>query len=195
MIDNSNLPVGMIIETGTPDLLPEIVECVRESWISTYTVLMPEVPIEQIFSTEYFLARWDTTLSKTCEPESGHKVFIARKEGTIVGVSACGPYRFDLHPPVSGIPASSGEIYGTYIRPNFQNIGVGRSLITVCCKHLIDLSLTNGCVWRLATNELGKTLYQSYNSQDVITLKGSIGAGIPADMTLLCFNLNLVEMS
>ena len=110
-----------------------------ETWRSTYA---------GVLSTTYLVG-----LSER-RRESGWRMVIQREPrdvriavdaaGAILGFGSCGPSRSERHFP--------GEVFTLYVGPDWQNQGIGRSLLIALFRRLAASGLDAAIVWVLREN-------------------------------------------
>lgn len=113
----------------------------RESWRTTYTGILPAAVIGQ--RTERQTAdEWRTRLARATPRDA---VWLAEREGQVVGFASCGTARHRL----GGLEA---EVYALYVLQSWQRRGVGRELLGACARHFVRHGELGFYLWVLKAN-------------------------------------------
>jgi GNAT superfamily N-acetyltransferase len=131
----------MKIRAATPEDARQIAEVHLETWKSAYSGIISKDYLDSL-SLEKRKSRWDEILSSQKETEIN---FVAEIEDRIAGFVSAGPNR-------TAVSKYGGEIYALYIHPNFQNKGVGASLLKRAHIELKGKMFSNSVVWVLKDN-------------------------------------------
>ena len=120
-----------------------------ETWRTTYKGIVPDEIIQNLSSREKD-EKWSQMLKEMIKTEI---YYVAEDEnGKIIGFAVGGLER-------SGDPTYKGELMGIYILKEYQNIGIGRTLIKIIVTELLKLGINNMLVWVLKENPY-KTFYE-----------------------------------
>ena len=93
------------------------------------------------------LERWRARLA---DPPPGWAVFVAERDGVVVGFAAVGPSRDER-----GI----GELYAIYVDPDAWSTGAGRALIDQCEEQLSG-DYGDATLWVLEDNPRARAFYE-----------------------------------
>jgi L-amino acid N-acyltransferase YncA len=121
---------------------PAIARVHVESWRSAYAGLLPDTVLVQMCQHTH-TARWARVLGQRRNREI---VLVAQagKHG-VIGFGSCGRGREKRL-------AHAGEIFTLYILPEFQNIGIGRQLLSRLFDAMVARGMRSAVVWVLAEN-------------------------------------------
>ena len=122
------------------------------SWRETYARLLPDELLNGL-STEARSAMWSATLS---DPNSGTAVFLAESGGAIVGFGACGGQRDEALRD----QGFDGEIGAVYVLKSHQRAGLGRALMSLIARKLLDQGRSAACLWVLRENTSARRFYE-----------------------------------
>jgi ribosomal protein S18 acetylase RimI-like enzyme len=131
----------MKIRAAVPEDARQIAEVHLETWKSAYSGIISKDYLDSL-SLEKRKSRWDEILSSQKETETN---IVAEIENRIVGFVSAGPNR-------TAESEYGSEIYALYIHPNFQNKGVGTSLLRRAHIELRGKMFLNSVVWVLKDN-------------------------------------------
>lgn len=124
------------------------------SWHETYADLLPDRLLDGL-SAEARSAMWSTILDDPAA-SGGAAVFVAESEGGIVGFGACGDQR-DEALKERGF---DGEVGAIYVLRSHQRAGVGRSLMSLLARNLLDRGRTAATLWVLRENASARSFYE-----------------------------------
>jgi GNAT superfamily N-acetyltransferase len=142
----------ILLRRGAIDDATGIAATFVETWRDTYPGMLPDRVLVRM-SDEAQAAYWARLLSAR-RPREFVEVALAR-EG-VVGFGSAGPAR-------SGA-ARQGEIYTLYIRPNWQNQGLGRRLVCALFQGLRERGCKSAMLWVLAANP-SRFFYEAMGGQ------------------------------
>jgi GNAT superfamily N-acetyltransferase len=123
------------------------------SWRETYSGLVPDALIESL-SAEARAAMWRSVLG---DPAAfgGTAVFVAERERAIIGFAACGSQR-DEALAQSGF---DGEFGAIYVLKSQQRAGIGKVLMRLMARRLLDAGRQGAALWVLRENVRARTFY------------------------------------
>ncbi len=84
----------------------------------------------------------------------GAQVWIAERDGAVVGFVADGPSREE------GAPDDQGEIYAIYVVEGAVGQGVGHALLTQAVDDLRDRGAVSAVLWVLAANQRARAFFE-----------------------------------
>lgn len=113
----------------------------RESWRTTYSGILPAAVVGQRTERQT-AAEWRARLARAGGLEA---VWLAEREGEVVGFASCGAARHRL----GGLEA---EVYALYVLQAWQRRGVGRGLIGACAGHFARHGQFGFYLWVLKAN-------------------------------------------
>jgi len=122
-----------------------------DTWQAAYRDDLPDELLDSLSVTGREM-QWDGILENP-EPRSG--VFVAERDGEIVGFANCGACRdedlqeFDV-----------GEIYALYVHPDRWREGIGSELLRRCVEFLGDQEYDFMALWVLETNRQARDFYE-----------------------------------
>lgn len=96
------------------------------------------------------------------EAASRSQLLVLEYEKRIVGYANFGGSRRNYPPQTA---ESWGEIYELYLLPEFQGVGLGKTLFNAARSHLKKMGHGALVVWALEANELGKEFYQAMGGE------------------------------
>ena len=123
-----------------------------KSWETTYPGLLPDEVIKS--RTVESRTKRLTEFWQDLETSTTRCVLVAEtKEGNIVGF-VCGGKSFDDNLPYEG------EVYSIYIMEEYQNKGLGTTLMKEAVKFLVDLGFKTMIIWVLEGNKQASQFYE-----------------------------------
>lgn len=132
---------GFAIRPGQPDDAEKIAAIFVEAWRATYPGMLPDRVLVKM-SDEAQAFYWSRLLSARRAREF---VRVAvRANGALAGFGSAGPGRDGAR--------NEGEIYTLYVRPDWQNRGIGRGLICALLQGLRERGCYQAMLWVLAAN-------------------------------------------
>ena len=121
-----------------------------ESWRDAYRGIVPDDYLNSID-----VERWaDRQRRYMGESHGAATTFVAEVDGRIVGWTSNGPNR-DTSLPFAG------ELYTLYISPEHQRRGIGRRLMKVAAKSLVEAGMASMLLWVLADNRNARRFYEA----------------------------------
>jgi ribosomal protein S18 acetylase RimI-like enzyme len=110
-----------------------------ETWRSTYAGVLSPTYLVGLSERRREIG-WHYVILR--EPRDVRVAIAA--DGTILGFGSCGPSRGD--------PRFSGEVFTLYVAPDWQNRGIGRSLLIALFRRLVAVERPSALVWVLRDN-------------------------------------------
>jgi len=136
---------GFAVRAGLPDDAEKIAAVFVETWRATYPGMLPDRVLVKM-SDEAQAFYWSRLLAAR-RPREFVRVAVNAKGG-IVGFGSAGPGRHGGRDSAR----HEGEIYTLYVRPDFQNRGIGRALICALMQGLRERGCYQAMLWVLAAN-------------------------------------------
>jgi len=136
-----NAAPGFAVRAGIPEDAEQIAAIFVETWRETYPGMLPDRVLVKM-SDEAQSYYWARILAARRAREFVRVAVNAA--GRLTGFGSAGPSRGDVR--------SEGEIYTLYVRPDFQNRGVGRALICALLQGLRERGSYQAMLWVLAAN-------------------------------------------
>jgi len=96
-----------------------------------------------------------TAMWKRVLAEGAAGVFVAERDGAVVGFAGCGASRDED-------AASAGELFVIYIDPEAYRTGVGSALMARVLEELVAAGHHEAIVWVLQGNERGRAFYERW---------------------------------
>jgi ribosomal protein S18 acetylase RimI-like enzyme len=116
---------------------------------AAYRGLLPEETLS-LMTFERRLASWSETLTGG----GGEFVYVAERQGHVVGFASGGPER-------GGEAEYDGELYTVYVLPSEQRRGAGRLLTLAVAERLAREGFRAMLLWSLEGNEDARRFYES----------------------------------
>jgi ribosomal protein S18 acetylase RimI-like enzyme len=138
----------LTIRPMEPDDVAAAAAITVAAWRATYRGLIADEAIDS--QTEHAHAAAITRLIPPAEPGV---LFAAQQAGTLAGFVIAGASRDD------DAPAGEGEVWGIYVDPLRQGLGIGSALMDAALGHLRDGGFTTVILWMLAGNRLADGFY------------------------------------
>lgn len=134
-------PDGLRIERARPEDAGPLARVYVETWRAAYAGLLPDNVLVAM-RQEAHKARFAGWIARQTD---GQFILVARMAGAgVVGLCNAGQAR--------GMPKSDGEIYLLYVDQDWQNRGVGRSLLRAALRRLRAGGYSRAMLWVLAGN-------------------------------------------
>lgn len=127
----------------------------RESWRTTYSGILPRALLDQRGDGQSE-ATWSARLARAQGLES---VWVAERDGGIVGFASCGTARHRLE----GLEA---EVYALYVLQQHQRRGAGRELLAACARHFVRHGQFGFYLWVLKANR-ARLFYEAVGGAEV----------------------------
>jgi ribosomal protein S18 acetylase RimI-like enzyme len=133
---------------------PAIAAVHVNSWRETYAGLVPAHVLSGL-SVDRRTELWDRII---CKPEafSSSTVFVAERDGAVVGFGCCGLQRAES----LNIQGYNGEISSIYLLRSFQRCGLGLALMSTMGQELQRRQLQAASLWVLHENTKACRFYE-----------------------------------
>jgi GNAT superfamily N-acetyltransferase len=132
---------GFAVRPAIPADAGQIAAVFVETWRATYPGMLPDRVLVRM-SDEAHAAYWSRLIAARRAREFVRVA--ARPDGLIAGFGSAGPERHGAR--------LQGEIYTLYIRPDWQNQGVGRRVLCALLQGLRERGCREAMLWVLAAN-------------------------------------------
>ena len=137
------------IRAGVPEDAAEIASIFVETWRATYPGMLPDKVLVRM-SDEAQSRYWLRILS-TGQPRDLVQV-AAGPDGKLAGFGSAGPGRHAGRGGSGDGGRHDGEIYTLYVKPDWQNRGIGRKLICALLRGLAGRECRQAMLWVVAAN-------------------------------------------
>ena len=158
----------MRVRVASVEDAPGIARVHVDTWRTAYRGILPADSLNAL-SYEARTQRWRDNLA-----QAGPQQFtlVAQYDsGEVVGFAGGGPER-------DGTPGYDGEIYAVYVLAQHQRLGIGRQLMDVSARHLMDQGFGAAMLWALEANRRARAFYEALGGQ-LIGRKTKDIAGTP----------------
>ena len=154
------------IRAAHPDDALSMADVRVETWRATYRGIVPNAFLDGL-SPQTVAEHWKKAFWQTRDSRIG--VFVAEnEEGEITGIAICGPEQ-------NQDEVYESEIYVLYVRPAYQNQGIGRALVAACVDRFIhQLGAHTLLIWVIAENPY-RRFYESLGGKQVREKTREIG--------------------
>jgi GNAT superfamily N-acetyltransferase len=139
-----NKSSGVEIRSAVPGDEVGIAKVHVQSWLETYTGLIPDSYL-QALSVEAKIEQWKAGIAITREANPEKQLFVAEKNGSIVGFSSLGKSR-------GKIPGYSAEIYAIYVLKELHGQGIGMRLMEDSFQWVREHGMNSVALWVLDQN-------------------------------------------
>jgi len=140
---------GFAVRAAIPEDAEKIAAVFVETWRDTYPGMLPDRVLVKM-SDEAQAFYWSRLLSARRAREF---VRVAvRANGALAGFGSAGPGRDGVRDGGRQGATHEGEVYTLYVRPDWQNRGVGRKLICALLQGLRERGCYQAMLWVLAAN-------------------------------------------
>jgi L-amino acid N-acyltransferase YncA len=150
MQDNLRVTGDFIIRAATTADARAIAEIHVADWRWAYKGLVPDGLLDSL-SVERREEMWRRSLERALP---GWALFVADREGKILGFVGCGPGTDD------DAGDETGEVYAIYLQPEVVGTGVGRALFARATDHLRAFGFRRAILWVLGTNASTRRFYE-----------------------------------
>jgi GNAT superfamily N-acetyltransferase len=127
-----------------------IAEVHVDAWRWAYRGMVPDPYLASLSVTERAEA-----FRSWAERSEGIQIWVAESGGHTVGFAIAGPSRDE------DADASTGELYGIYIKREHLHTGLGRRLLETAVTWLDTNGYEHATLWVLAENERGRAFYEA----------------------------------
>jgi L-amino acid N-acyltransferase YncA len=141
---------GITIRPADQDDARIIAEIHVRAWRWAYRGLMPDDLLDGL-SVDRREQGWRQSLSPM---GPGNPVWVAERQGRVVGFVAAGPSQDPDATP------RTGEVYAIYLEPDVVGTGVGRALFSLATEELRAHGYRTATLWVLDTNERTRRFYE-----------------------------------
>jgi GNAT superfamily N-acetyltransferase len=148
---------GFAVRPGQPADAEEIASAFVETWRATYPGMLPDRVLIKM-SDEAQAFYWSRLLGARHAREFVRVAVNA--QGGVAGFGSAGPGRDGGRRGA----AREGEIYTLYVRPDWQNRGIGRALICALLQGLRERGCHQAMLWVLAANP-SRFFYEAMGGQ------------------------------
>jgi GNAT superfamily N-acetyltransferase len=124
------------------------------AWSATYPGIVPEPVLAEWISGAQ--ANWRQSLERI-EGEAEARVWVADREGVVIGYATTSPAKDWWLPP----PEGAGEMTNLYLDPDEIGTGLGSRLYAHAADDLRDRSYTPFLVWAFRDNDRACRFYES----------------------------------
>ncbi|MEX2211101.1 MAG: GNAT family N-acetyltransferase [Gaiellaceae bacterium] len=135
----------MNVRRATPADAEAVATAHVRGWQEGYGHVFPDEALAEL-SIPQRLETWRERI------ETGSTVFVAERDGDVVGFSTVGPSR-DAE--------GEGELYGIYVRPDAWGTGAGRALIARAEEELRERGYEQATLWVLEDNPRARRFYEA----------------------------------
>lgn len=148
MAGEANVNAVVTVRLASVDDADAIGRIQVETWRAAYTGLMPDETIAG-FDVEERQRLWRAWFE---QPWPGSAVFVAERDGAVVGFANIGPCREEQ---------GAGELYAIYVQPDSWGTGAGRALIQRVEESLRSAGFGQAILWVLEGNERAERFYRA----------------------------------
>jgi ribosomal protein S18 acetylase RimI-like enzyme len=135
------------VRAATRDDIPALARVHVQSWLETYTGLVPQEILDAI-TLESRVEQWERTFDQP------HGIFVALESDQIVGFASCGAAQDFLQ--------ADGELYTLYLLNSHQHRGLGRALWNAVLEFGQARNWESMVVWVLESNILAQGFYKHH---------------------------------
>jgi len=150
-----------------------------DAWRMSYAGMVPDRVLVRMSKRDQAM-QWAHAIASRPDSDA---ILVAElgREG-IVGFGSCGPARQTTLP-------QAAEIYTLYVRPGYQDRGLGRELLHHLFDHLSDIGLASAVVWVLTANP-ARFFYEAMGGRRVAERKERLWGGDLAQTAYAWTDLN-----
>ena len=135
------------------DDAPAIAEIHVRAWQGAYRGQIPDEILDGL-SVEHREQGWRRQLSELRTAGFSHRIWVADRDGKVVGFASSGPSHDQDAPP------SIAEIYAIYLLPEAIGSGLGRRLFGHAVEEIRRQGFTAATLWVLGTNAGARRFYE-----------------------------------
>jgi RimJ/RimL family protein N-acetyltransferase len=144
------VPEDFVVRTAVEADARAIAEIHVADWRWAYKGLVPDGLLDSL-SVDRREEMWRRGFARG---RAGWAVFVAERDGTVIGFVGCGPGMDD------DAGDETGEVYAIYLRPDVVGTGVGRALFARATDHLRQFGFRRATLWVLANNARTRRFYE-----------------------------------
>jgi ribosomal protein S18 acetylase RimI-like enzyme len=145
----------MRIREATPDDVAGIARVHVESWRTAYRGILPDSFLDGL-TPESREERWRERLTN---PVLQQFTLVVEDElGRLVGFAFGGPER-------DGTPGYDGEVYAIYLLAEWRRQGIGRQLLGLSARHLMEQGFRTAMLWAMEANRRARSFYEVLGGQ------------------------------
>jgi ribosomal protein S18 acetylase RimI-like enzyme len=156
IIDARMINAGMTLRQATADDVDAIAELHVEAWRWAYRGHMPASLLDGL-SVERRAAMWRGLLAA---PETQTRVWLAERDGRLLGFCATGPSQDTGDTGDAGDPSLTAQVTAIYLREDAAGTGVGRELLRQATQDLRQREFRAAVLWVLDSNARARRFYE-----------------------------------
>jgi ribosomal protein S18 acetylase RimI-like enzyme len=145
----------MRVRVASVEDAPGIARVHVDTWRTAYRGILPADFLNAL-SYEARTQRWCENLARAGPPQ--FTLVAEDDDGALVGFAGGGSER-------DGMPGYDGEIYAVYVLNRHQRLGIGRQLMAVSARHLMDQGFGAAMLWALEANGRARAFYEALGGQ------------------------------
>jgi RimJ/RimL family protein N-acetyltransferase len=146
----------MTLRQATAEDVDAIAKVHVEGWRWGYRGHMPAALLDGL-SEERRAAMWRDLLAA---PEPAARVWLAERDGRLIGFCATGPAQAPEETGAPGDPPLTAQITAIYLREEAAGTGVGRELLRHATEDLRERGFRAAVLWVLASNARARRFYE-----------------------------------
>ena len=124
------------------------------SWRSAYDGLVANELLDSM-SVERGTGVWDSEIGRAAQDGSEFRVWVAERDGAVIGFASTGPSGDDDAPP------GTAEIFTIYVDPGAVGTGAGRALFVQATDDFRRRGFRGASLWVLGSNEPTRRFYEA----------------------------------
>ncbi|MGC8480979.1 MAG: GNAT family N-acetyltransferase [Acidimicrobiales bacterium] len=141
----------MVIRLARPEDVRALGEVHVRTWQAAYAGHFPQTFLDALDPCE----RWETWRNILERADPGRRsTFVVEIEGELCGFASIGPSRDDDLDDF-------GELYGLYLLPDRWRLGIGRQLMEVAVRQLVQFGFRQAMLWVFDKNERARQFYEA----------------------------------
>lgn len=145
--------MNITIRSAAPDDASAIAEVRVVTWRATYRGLIPDPVLDELDITKE-ADRYHEGIAKLPPEQSFLVAEVDMPRRRVVGYAIFGPDR----DPNS---QETGEIYALYVLPDYQGLGIGRSLVSAAKQELAERGFHRLIIFVLSNNTPSRMFYEA----------------------------------